>query len=312
MSFSGRLIVIAGPTASGKTDAAYALAELTGGVIVSADCYQCYRGMDIGTSKPPKYMTEHIRHYMIDEYDVTYPVTAFDYSHRALDYMDSSADRTVILTGGSGLYIDSIVYSSYEFSGENTDLSYRRYLTEIAEAKGADALYDMLMEIDPEYAASTHKNNIKRVMRALEFYHDTGNRMSSAKKKRTMRFPDTEYYALSVSRPLLYERINARVDRMMSEGLEEEVRRIADMGIPRNATSMQGLGYREMLGYIDGEYDLERAIYLIKLNTRHFAKRQLTWFRREKEVIWIDKNSFDHNDEKILEEMLRIYEHKDL
>ncbi|MCR4723313.1 MAG: tRNA (adenosine(37)-N6)-dimethylallyltransferase MiaA [Eubacteriales bacterium] len=293
MSFSGRLIVIAGPTASGKTDAAYALAELTGGVIVSADCYQCYRGMDIGTSKPPKYMTEHIRHYMIDEYDVTYPVTAFDYSHRALDYMDSSADRTVILTGGSGLYIDSIVYSSYEFSGENTDLSYRRYLTEIAEAKGADALYDMLMEIDPEYAASTHKNNIKRVMRALEFYHDTGNRMSSAKKKRTMRFPDTEYYALSVSRPLLYERINARVDRMMSEGLEEEVRELYNAHPDRSLTAFKAIGYKELISAIEGETSMEEAVSLIKKRSRNYAKRQYTWFNANKDVRWIDADELN-------------------
>ena len=293
MSFSGRLIVIAGPTASGKTDAAYALAELTGGVIVSADCYQCYRGMDIGTSKPPRYMTEHIRHYMIDEYDVTYPVTAFDYSRRALDYIDSSADRTVILTGGSGLYIDSIVYSSYEFSGENTDLSYRRYLTEITKAKGADALYDMLVEIDPEYAASTHKNNIKRVMRALEFYHDTGNRMSSAKKKRTIRFPDTEYYALSVSRPLLYERINARVDRMMSEGLEEEVRELYNAHLDRSLTAFKAIGYKELISAIEGETSMEEAVSLIKKRSRNYAKRQYTWFNANKDVRWIDADEMN-------------------
>ena len=295
MSFSGRLIVIAGPTASGKTDAAYALAELTGGVILSADCYQCYRRMDIGTAKPPKYMTEQIRHYMIDEYDVTYPVTAFDYSRRALDYMDSLKDRTVILTGGSGLYIDSIVYSSYEFSGENTDLSYRRYLTEIAETKGADALYAELMEVDSEYAASTHKNNIKRVMRALEFHHDTGNKMSSAKKKRSMRFPNTQYYALSVSRPLLYERINARVDRMMAEGLEEEVRELYEAYPDRTLTAFKAIGYKELISAIEGETTFEEAVTLIKKRSRNYAKRQYTWFNANKDVRWIDADDMKSN-----------------
>ncbi|MBR5995928.1 MAG: tRNA (adenosine(37)-N6)-dimethylallyltransferase MiaA [Eubacteriaceae bacterium] len=293
MSFSGRLIVMAGPTASGKTDAAYALAELTAGVIVSADCYQCYRRMDIGTAKPPKYMTEHIRHYMIDEYDVTYPVTAFDYSHRALDYMGSLGNRTVILTGGSGLYIDSIVYSSYEFSGENTDLSYRRYLTEIAEARGADALYAKLMEVDPEYAASTHKNNIKRVMRALEFHHDTGNKMSSAKQERVMRFPNTQYYALSVSRPLLYERINARVDRMMEEGLAQEVQELYRDYPDRSLTAFKAIGYKELISAIEGETTIDEAVRLIKKRSRNYAKRQYTWFNANKDVRWIDADEMN-------------------
>ncbi len=315
MTDKQKLIVITGPTAVGKTKLSIELAKRIGGEIISADSMQVYKYMDIGTDKIKPEKMEGIPHHLIDFLDPKEDFNVFVFQKLVKEAIAdiSSRGKVPIIVGGTGFYIQAVLYD-IDFTETDEDDSYRKELEERAANGEAQELHRELSEVDPESAKIIHANNVKRVIRALEYYKKTGKQISLHNDQQHQKESPYDFccFVLTDERKTLYSRIEKRVDQMIEEGLEEEVRRIAAMGIPRNATSMQGLGYREMLGYIDGEYDLDRAVYLIKLNTRHFAKRQLTWFRREKEVIWIDKNSFDHNDEKILEEMLRIYEHKDL
>ena len=248
------LIIITGPTASGKTALSVELAKKVGGEIISADSMQVYRHMDIGSAKVTKEEMNGVRHHLIDVLDP----------------------------------------------------GYREELECLAAEKGASCLHDMLKEVDPESAEAIHENNVKRVIRALEFYKKTGTKISEHNEaERQKESPyNFAYYVLNMDRERLYQRIDLRVDLMMKNGLLAEVEKLKEMGCTRDMVSMQGLGYKEILDALDGTISLDEAVYIIKRDTRHFAKRQLTWFKREKEVTWVDQGNFDFDREKILMWML--------
>ena len=209
-----------------------------------------------------------------------------------------------ILVGGTGFYIQALVYD-IDFTENNEDTALRQALEEQARREGADVLYERLRAVDPESCESIHAHNIKRVIRAIEFYEKTGKKISDHNREQRQNASPYHfaYFVLTDDRDRIYQRINERVDQMMAQGLEEEVRALRDLGCRRDMVSMQGLGYKEILSALEGEISLEEAVCQIKRDTRHFAKRQLTWFRREKEVIWMDKTVFDYKSQKILEFM---------
>ncbi len=306
-----KLIVLTGPTAVGKSRLSIDLAKKIGGEIISADSMQVYKYMNIGTDKISPEKMEGIPHHLIDFLDPKEDFNVFIFQKLVKGVIADivSRGKVPIIVGGTGFYIQAVLYD-VDFTETDEDDSYRKELEKRAITEGVHALFLELEKIDPESAAAIHENNSKRVIRALEYYKKTGRPISEHNKEQHLRTSpyDFKYFVLTDERKTLYDRIDKRVDQMIEEGLEQEVRDLLKLGIPRSATSMQGLGYREMFGYLDGEYDLERAVYLIKRNTRHFAKRQLTWFKRERDVIWLDKNDFAHDDEKILKEIVRIYE----
>lgn len=306
------LIVIAGPTACGKTDLSINLAEKIGGEIISGDSMQVYKLMDIGTAKPTAEETRGIPHFLIDELypDEEYNVMIFQ--KKAKEYMKGIYDRghIPIIVGGTGFYINALVYDN-DFTEEESS-SIRDELYRIAETEGKEKLHDMLADIDIEYAQSIHPNNVKRVARAIEYYRLTGEKMSehnkSAKEKESPY--NTAFFVLNMDRQKLYERIDMRVDIMMENGLENEVRKLIDMGYSPELVSMQGLGYKEFIPYFNGEISLEKAVDDIKKYTRHFAKRQLTWFRRQTEGIWIDMT--DGDKEKALSQIINEIEKRNI
>ena len=306
------LIVIAGPTACGKTDLSINLAEKIGGEIISGDSMQVYKLMDIGTAKPTAEETRGIPHFLIDELypDEEYNVMIFQ--KKAKEYMKGIYDRghIPIIVGGTGFYINALVYDN-DFTEEESS-SIRDELYRIAETEGKENLHDMLADIDVEYAKSIHPNNVKRVARAIEYYRLTGEKMSehnkSAKEKESPY--NTAFFVLNMDRQKLYERIDMRVDIMMENGLENEVRKLIDMGYSPELVSMQGLGYKEFIPYFNGEISLEKAVDDIKKYTRHFAKRQLTWFRRQTEGIWIDMTGGDK--EKALSQIINEIEKRNI
>ena len=306
-----KLIVLTGPTAVGKSKLSIELAKRLGGEIISADSMQVYKYMNIGTDKISPDKMGGIRHHLIDFLEPTEDFNVFLFQKLVKEAIAdiSSRGKVPIIVGGTGFYIQAVLYD-IDFTETDEDDSYRHILEERAKNEGVHALHEELRAVDPVSADMIHENNSKRVIRALEYYHKTGKPISEHNEEQHQRLSpyDFRYFVLTDERKTLYSRIDKRVDQMIEDGLVDEVKSLDKYNIPRTATSMQSLGYREILGYLDGEYDLDRAIYLIKLNTRHFAKRQLTWFRREKDVIWIDKNEFDHDDELILKEMIRIYE----
>ncbi len=310
-----KVIVITGPTAVGKTKLSIELAKKIGGEIISADSMQVYKYMNIGTDKITLDMMGGVRHHLIDFLDPSEDFNVFTFQKLAKEAISDIASRghVPIIVGGTGFYIQAVLYD-IDFTETDEDFEYRHFLEERAQKEGSDVLHDELSKVDPVSAQNIHANNVKRVIRALEYYQKTGRPISEHNEEQHQRESayDSYYFVLTDKREVLYSRIEKRVDQMIEEGLEGEVRDLLHRNIPRTATSMQGLGYREMFGYIDGEYDLDRAVYLIKRNTRHFAKRQLTWFKRERDVIWIDKDEFKHDDELILKEMLRIYEQRNL
>ena len=306
-----KLIVLTGPTAVGKSKLSIELAKRLGGEIISADSMQVYKYMNIGTDKISPDKMGGIRHHLIDFLEPTEDFNVFLFQKLVKEAIAdiSSRGKVPIIVGGTGFYIQAVLYD-IDFTETDEDDSYRHILEERAKNEGVHALHEELRAVDPVSADMIHENNSKRVIRALEYYHKTGKPISEHNEEQHQRLSpyDFRYFVLTDESKTLYSRIDKRVDQMIEDGLVDEVKSLDKYNIPRTATSMQSLGYREILGYLDGEYDLDRAIYLIKLNTRHFAKRQLTWFRREKDVIWIDKNEFDHDDELILKEMIRIYE----
>jgi tRNA dimethylallyltransferase len=303
------LIVLTGPTAVGKTKASIGLAKAVGGEIISADSMQVYRHMDIGSAKIKPEEMQGVRHHLID---VLEPWEDFN-----VVFFKQECDRCIkeiyerghipVLTGGTGFYIQAIL-RDIDFVSKENDSEYRRYLEKLAEEKGADYLHNMLKESDPEAAAQIHTNNIKRTIRALEFYRQTGGKISEHNEQERQKESayNSCYFVLNDKRELLYERIDKRVDEMLAQGLVDEVKKLKDMGLKRNMVSMQGLGYKEILDYLDGVYTLEEAAELIKRDTRHFAKRQLTWFRREKDVSWVNKDEFGYDEDRILRYMLDI------
>lgn len=301
------LIILTGPTAVGKTKASIGLAKALNGEIISADSMQVYKYMDIGSAKIRPEEMDGIKHYLIDELepDEEFHVVRFQQMAKAAMEEIYAKGKVPIVVGGTGFYIQALLYD-IDFTENEEDTAYRMELEQIAKENGPEKLHEMLQEVDPESAETIHANNVKRVIRALEFYKLTGQKISEHNEKERAKESPYEfcYFVLNDDRKLLYDRIDLRIDKMMEEGLLEEVSSLKNKGYTKDMVSMQGLGYKEILDYLNGECSLEEAIYILKRDTRHFAKRQLTWFRRERDVIWVDKNNYDHDEEKILEVML--------
>ncbi len=285
-----KIVVIAGPTATGKTRLAVLLAKRFGGEVISADSMQIYRYMDIGSAKPTEEEMDGVPHWMIDTLEPTEPFSVAQYVVQAKKAADDilSRGRLPILAGGTGLYISSFV-DNIRFTQSETDFALRNMLLGEAEQKGPQVLYDRLFKVDPQAAEKIHPNNVKRVVRALELYETTGLTLTQ-QNERSKAEPSPYlpvFLALGADREVLYERINRRVDQMEAAGLIGEVRRLRQMGLTKEMQSMQGIGYKEVFAYLDGEMSREDCLQWIKKNSRNYAKRQLTWFRREERYHWL-------------------------
>ena len=293
------LIILTGPTAVGKTALSIGLAKALNGEIISADSMQVYRHMDIGTAKIKPEEMQGITHYLIDEFDPWEEFNVAVFQKRCKECMEEIYKRgkIPILVGGTGFYIQSVLYS-VDFSETETDNSYREELAEFAKNYGNEMLHKELAKVDEKAAKAIHPNNVKRVIRALEYFKQTGEKISEhneAQQQKSANY-DFIYYVLSLPREILYNRINTRVDIMRSEGLVEEVQALLAMGCTKEMVSMQGLGYKEIIDALEGRDTMEHAFERIKQETRHFAKRQFTWFRREKDVTWLEKETFTDED----------------
>lgn len=285
------LVILTGPTAVGKTELSVKLAKAIGGEIISADSMQVYKLMDIGSAKISKAEMCGVKHYLIDELmpDEEFNIVRFKKMAMAALEEIYAGGHIPIVTGGTGFYIQALLYD-VDFTANEADTSYREELERLAGDKGNDYLHSMLKEVDAAAALAIHPNNVRRVIRALEYNRLTGEKISEhneieSRKESPYNFA---YIVLRREREELYRRIEKRVDTMLENGLVEEVKRLKELGYTRDIVSMQGLGYKEILDYLNGETTLEEAVYILKRDTRHFAKRQLTWFRREREVCWLD------------------------
>lgn len=299
---SNNLIVLTGPTAVGKTELSIELAKKVNGEIISADSIQVYKGFDVGSAKITKEEMQGICHHLIDVLEPTesFNIALFKDMAKAAVKDIQSRGKLPIITGGTGFYIQSLIYD-IDFT-ENEDDGYRATLVKLLQEKGPMYIHNMLIDIDPKSADSIHYNNSKRVIRALEYYHQTGEQISTHNERESSKTSpyNFAYIVLNCPRDILYERIDKRVDIMVNQGLVEEVRALVnDFNLTSDMVSMQGLGYKEILQYLKGEITLDEAIYIIKRDTRHFAKRQLTWFKREKDVIWVDKNIHTTTDKQL-------------
>ncbi len=296
-------MILTGPTAVGKTALSVAFAKAINGEIISADSMQVYRHMDIGSAKVTKEEMEGVPHHLIDVLEPAeeFNVVLFQKMARQAAEEIESRGHIPILVGGTGFYIQALLYN-IDFAENDEDRRLRRSLEEIAKEQGASALYEKLRAVDPESCEIIHANNVKRVIRAIEFYEKTGKKISAHNREQRQNISPYRfaYFVLNDDREKIYRQIDQRVDLMMERGLVEEVRALRAMGCSRGMVSMQGLGYKEILSYLEGEISQEEAVYLIKRDTRHFAKRQLTWFKREKEVTWIEKNVFDYSSQNML------------
>ena len=302
------MIILAGPTAVGKTAASIRLAKAVGGEIISADSMQVYRHMDIGSAKIRPEEMEGVPHHLVDvlEPEEDFNVVRFQQMAKAAAEEIYARGRIPIAAGGTGFYIQALLYD-IDFTENDGDSSFRRELEKTAEEKGGEYLHALLQEADPEAALQIHPHNIKRMIRALEFHHQTGGKISEHnEREREKESPyHYAYFVLTDERSRLYDRIDRRVDLMMEEGLLDEVRFLKERGVRRDSTAMQGLGYKELYACLDGEYPLEEAVRIIKRDTRHFAKRQLTWFKRERDVIWADKSVIGQDDDAVIDFMLK-------
>lgn len=302
------LVILTGPTAVGKTKASIGLAKAIGGEIISADSMQVYKQMDIGSAKIKPSEMEGIPHYLLDilEPDEEFHVVLFQQMAKQAIQKIYKKGKIPILVGGTGFYIQAVLYD-IDFLENEKDTSYREELEKLAQTKGAEYLHDRLREVDEKSAQDIHANNVKRVIRALEYFHQTGEKISEHNEEQRKKVSpyNFSYFVLNDERAHLYEKINLRVDQMINEGLVREVQSLKEKGYTRDMVSMQGLGYKEMLDYLDNKCSLEEAVEIIKRDTRHFAKRQITWFKRESDVTWIDKKEYDYNEERILKAMLQ-------
>ena len=309
------MIILTGPTAAGKSALSVELAKKINGAVISADSMQVYRHMDIGSAKITPEEMQGVTHYMIDELEPDEEFHVVRFVTMAKEYLkEIYADGKIpIIAGGTGFYIQALLYD-IDFTEQQCDETYRRQLEDLAREHGAEYLHGILREVDPASAEAIHANNIKRVIRALEFYHLSGKKISEHNEtERQKQSPyNFAYFVLTDERAKLYERIDRRVDAMIEAGLVEEVKKLKSKGCSREMVSMQGLGYKEILAYLDGGCTLEEAVYIIKRETRHFAKRQLTWFKRERDVIWLDKQAFGYDDAAILKDMISILEEKEI
>ena len=296
------LIILTGATAVGKTELSIELAKALDGEIISADSMQVYRGMDIGTAKIKPEQMQGIRHYLIDEFEPYEEFNVAIFKEKCTDYiMDiNRRGKIPILVGGTGFYIQAVLYD-VDFANTCQDTEYREKMKKFADTYGVQALHDKLKEVDKASADAIHPNNVKRVIRALEYYNQTGRKISlhNEEARKNSSPYNFRYFVLNLPRNVLYDRIDRRVDIMREEGLEDEVKKLLLEGCTKDMVSMQGLGYKEIISALDGDMTIEEAFEKIKKDTRHFAKRQLTWFRREKQVEWIDKDKYG-NEEKLL------------
>ena len=300
------LLILTGPTAVGKTNLSIRLAKAVNGEIISADSMQVYRRMDIGTAKIKPEEMCGVPHHLIDICEPTedYNVVRFATEAKRLIKEITERGHIPILVGGTGFYIQAVLYD-IDFTENDEDTSYREELAAFAAEHGAEALHARLAKVDPASAVAIHANNVKRVIRALEFYKQTGTKISEHNEEQHGKESayNSAYFVLTQNRTVLYNRIEQRIDLMLSEGLLEEVNGLLKEGCKPESVSMQGLGYKEIVPYLNGECTLDEAIYILKRDTRHFAKRQITWFRREREVCWFDKDACE-NEDAILEAML--------
>lgn len=302
------LIVLTGPTAVGKTKLSILLAKAVGGEIISADSMQIYRYMNIGSAKIKPAEMSGVPHYLIDELDPkeSFHVVRFqEMAKKAMEQIYQNG-HIPILVGGTGFYLQAIL-NDIDFdetsSGED---GYRSHLEQMAAEKGSSYLHSELQQVDEQAAGEIHPNNVKRIIRALEFYHQTGKKISEHNQEQKARQSPYNfiYFVLNDDRKKLYAQIDQRVDQMITEGLLQEVAELRERGYTRGMVSMQGLGYKEILDYLEGKYTWEEAVYILKRDTRHFAKRQITWFKRESCVDWIDKSEFAHDERRMLEYMV--------
>ena len=303
---NNKLVIITGPTAVGKTSISIKLAKAINGEIISADSMQIYKYMDIGSAKIKPEEMCGIKHYLIDELEPSEDFNVYLFKEMALDALKKiyTNGHIPIVVGGTGFYIQALLYD-IDFTKEDNSEVRAKY-EELARQIGPVALHKMLEDKDPEYAKTVHYNNVKKVIRALEFIELNNTKFSDFNnEQRNNSSPyDFNYFVLTDERENIYSNIEKRVDIMVNEGLLEEVKGLKAMGLTKDQNSMQGLGYKEILDYLDGICSFEEAVAKIKLETRHFAKRQLTWFRREKTVDFINKTDFGHNEDKILEYMI--------
>ncbi|MDU1321740.1 MAG: tRNA (adenosine(37)-N6)-dimethylallyltransferase MiaA [Clostridium botulinum] len=308
------LLILAGPTAVGKTDISIKLAKKLNGEIISADSMQIYKYMDIGSAKITKEEMKGIPHHLIDvvapheEFNVSSFKTLAEKCIKDI----WSRGKLPIIAGGTGLYINSLIYN-YDFTDADRDEDYREYLTRLSEDKGKEYVHSMLKDIDGKSYEKLYPNDLKRVVRALEVYKITGKSISEYTKeneKKLYNIPyNINYFVLNMNREVLYERINKRVDIMMDKGLIEEVKKLESMGYTPDMQSMKGIGYKEILFYLKGDISLDEAIYLIKKGSRNYAKRQLTWFRKDKRSIWIDKDKY-RSEEEIVDKIIKMVKYK--
>ena len=302
------LIILAGPTAVGKTSLSIRLAKETGGEIISADSMQVYRHMDIGSAKITKEEMEGVPHYLVDvlEPEEEFNVVRFQQMAKEAAERIWEKGKIPLVVGGTGFYIQALLYD-IDFTENDGDESYRRQLEQKAsDEEGASELYEMLKAVDLKAAQEIHPRNIKRIVRALEFYHQTGKKISEHNETQRQKMSpyNYAYFVLTDERGRLYERIDRRVDLMMEQGLLDEVRYLKKRGVRKDSTAMQGLGYKELYAYLEGEYPLDEAVRIIKRDTRHFAKRQLTWFKRERDVIWADKSVIGQEQQNLADYIL--------
>ena len=301
------LVILTGPTAVGKTEISIKLAKAINGEIISADSIQVYKHFDIGSAKVTKEEMDGVKHYLIDVLEPDEEFNIYVFKKLALEAMEEiyAKGKIPIIAGGTGFYIQALLYD-IEFAEEEGDKTYRHMLEKKAEEEGVTVIHNMLKEVDPVADDEIHENNLKRVIRALEYYHETGMCISDHnKEQRQKESPyNFRYYVLNMDREKLYNRINLRVDIMAENGLVDEVKKLKEMGYGKELNSMQGIGYKEIYDYVDGVYDYDTAIETLKKNTRNFAKRQITWFKREKEVVWLNHEEFDNDKDKILEFVL--------
>lgn len=289
------LIILTGPTAVGKTSLSISLAKAVDGEIISADSMQVYKYMDIGTAKITPEEMGGVPHYLISEFSPDEEFNVVKFQQYAKSYIKSihEKNKIPILVGGTGFYIQAVLYD-IDFEENEMDSSYRNELEQLAKTKGSDYLHELLADLDPKSGEAIHPNNTKRIIRALEYIKQTGEPISVHNEEQSKKESpyNYRYFVLNKDRSKLYEAINQRVDIMIEKGLVDEVKGLMTMDYTKNLVSMQGLGYKEIINYLEGNCSFNDAIEILKRDTRHYAKRQLTWFKREKDIIWVNKDDF--------------------
>ena len=304
------LLILTGPTGVGKTDLSLLLAEQLNGEIISADSIQVYRYMDIGSAKIMPDEMKGIRHHLIDILSPDEEFNVFEFQKRAKEAITRITERgkLPIMTGGTGFYIQSVLYD-ITFNIEDNHHTVREKYRQMVQEKGLPYVYEQLRQIDPDGAAAIHPNNEKRILRALEYFENTGEPISVHNKRESQKTSPYRflYIVLNRERKTLYDRIDKRVDKMLAQGLVKEVEGLLSMGYDRNLVSMQGLGYKEIAAYLCGECSLNDAVEILKRDTRHFAKRQLTWFRREKCVTFIQYEDYDNDINRMCEKICQCW-----